>query len=217
MRTYGQRPNIGRQAAIPSTFTAMCSACSPRWHDVQMAGSRLLTAHDYIVSISGGEFLLCSCLCPEEDYPLDDLPELDWDELPELVQRAAEADGIAQIPVEFSFSGTLAVLSPHQHIFEMPLRAEVWDGPPPDDIAGWPEAFEAHLDVDPHGLIFDSMSRVRLGVPPGGYHALITRREFAIPGWRGSAIPGDSWRIRLWPSGGPQAPRRLTGRYAPPQ
>jgi hypothetical protein len=188
-------------------------------NDVQMADSRLLTAHDYVVPLDHGQFWLSSCLCPEEDYPLEDLPELAWDELGDLLQQAQETDGIAQIPVEFSFSGTVLVLSPHQNNFKMPLRAEVWDGPPPDDIADWPEAFEVHLDVDPHGVNFTSpaMSTVRLDIPAGGYHALITGRGFVAYGWPGSTTPGDSWRIRLWPSTGPQAPRRLSAWHAPGQ
>jgi hypothetical protein len=127
----------------------------------------------------------------------------------EMVVRAIESDGIAQVP------GLLLVLSPHQNNFEMSLRVEVWDGPPPDEAAGWPEAFEAHLDVDEGGLIYDSppggnVHQVALRVPAGGYHALITGRGFVAHGWPGSTTPGDSWRIRLWPSTGPQAPRRVS-------
>lgn len=190
---------------------------APRSPDVPTADSRLLTSYDHVVALDHGQFWLYSCLCPEEDYPLDDLPELAWDDLPDLGHRANEGDGIAQIPVEYSFSGTLVVLSPHQNNFQMPLRAEIWDGPPPDDLADWPEAFEAHLDVDPHGLYYSSttMSSTRLGVPPGGYHALITGRGFVAHGWPRSTIPGDTWRIRLWPSAGPQQARRLTA-WRPP-
>ncbi len=187
-------------------------------HDVQMADPRLLAADDYIVELDHGQFWLYSCLCPEEDYPLDDLPELAWDDLSDLLQRATEGDGIAQVPVEYSFSGTLLVLSPHQNNFEMPLRVEVWNGPPPEDERGdWPEAFEAHLDIDPHGLCYASptMNATKLDVPPGGYHALITGRGFRAYGWPGSNTPGDSWRIRLWPSTGPQEARRLSAWHAP--
>jgi hypothetical protein len=107
------------------------------------------------------------------------------------------------------------VLSPHQNNFEMPLRVEVWDSAPPDDVAEWPEAFEAHLDVAEDGLIYDSppggnVHQVPLRVPPGGYHSVITGRGFVAHGWPGSSTPGDNWRIRLWPSTGPQAPRRLS-------
>jgi 8-oxo-dGTP pyrophosphatase MutT (NUDIX family) len=124
---------------------------------------------------------------------------------------AIDADGIAQVP------GTLVVLSPHQNNFEMPLRVEVWDGPPPDDTAEWPEAFEAHLEIDPHGLSYNSptMTTVSLGVPPGRYHTLITGRGFVAHGWPGSTTPGDSWRLRLWPSASPQPPRRLSAWHAP--
>lgn len=94
----------------------------------------------------------------------------------------------------------------------MPLRIEVWDGPAPDDTAEWPEAFEAHLEVDEDGLTYESPTdeQVHLRVPFGGYHALITGRGFVAHDWPGSTTPGDNWRIRLWPSTGPQAPRRLS-------
>src|SRR5262249_33800912 len=74
----------------------------------------MISAHDYVVALDHHHFYLYSCLCPEEDYPLGDLPMLAWGELSELGQRAYENDGIAQIPVEYGRSGTLVVLSPHQ-------------------------------------------------------------------------------------------------------
>ena len=177
-----------------------------------MAGSRRLAAHDYVVALDYHQFWLYSCLCPEEDYSLPDLPEVRRDELDDLLDRAHKGDGIAQVPVEYTFSGTLLVVCPHQTNFQMPLRIEVWDGPPPDDTADWPEAFEAHLDVDPHGLYYTSplMSAVRLDVPPGGYHAVITGRGFIARGNTGVPHPPDSWRIRVWPSAGPRAARRLS-------
>jgi hypothetical protein len=126
----------------------------------------------------------------------------------ELVVQAIDSDGIAQVP------GLLLVLCPRQYNFEMSLRVEVWDSPPADDAAEWPEAFEAHLDVTEDGLIYDSppggVNQVPLRVPPGGYHALITGRGFVTHSSPGSTTPGDSWRIRLWPSTGPRAPRRLS-------
>lgn len=185
---------------------------SSRCHHGHVADSELLTSLDYIVPYDHGQFWLCSCLCVEEDYPLDVVALPDYDEMASLDYREIQDEGIWQIPVEYSFSGMLVVLSPHQNNFEMPLRVEVWDGPPPDDITDWPEAFEAHLEVDPHGLYYSSTTggSARLGVPPGGYHALITGRGFVAHGWPGSTTPGDSWRIRLWPSPGPQAPRRLS-------
>lgn len=176
-----------------------------------MAGSRLLTARDYVAPYDNHLFWLTSCLCPAEDHPLDVLPEVDWDTQPGLIDRAHGRGGIAQIPVEYSFSGVVVVVSPHQTNFERPLRVETWDGPPPDDTREWSEAFEAHLDVDPHGLLYSSTPGMfRLDVPPGGYHAVITGRGFIARGNTGVAVPGDNWRIRLWPSPGPPAPRRLS-------
>jgi hypothetical protein len=177
-----------------------------------MVGSRLLSSHDYIAPYDHHQFWLSSCLCPEEDYSLGDLPELAWDQLSDLVDSAIAGDGIAQTPVEYDSSGLLVVLSPHQTNLEMPLRVEVWDGTAPDDLADWPEAFEAHLEFDPHGLYYSSTmtETVKLSVPPGSYHALITGRGFVAHGNPGLPHPGDSWRIRLWPSAGPQEARRLS-------
>ena len=177
-----------------------------------MADSRLLTSHDYVVGLDHHQFYLSSCLCAEEDYPLDNDPADTMFAEPDLLHRANEGDGIAQIPVEYTFSGTLLLLQPQQYNSQMPLRVEVWDGPPPDDTADWPEAVEAHLEVDPHGLYYTStLGRgARLDVPPGGYHALITGRGFIAYGSEGAHAPDVNWRIRLWPSLGPQAARRLS-------
>lgn len=185
-----------------------------------MADPHLLTAKDYVAPYDHGQFWLYSCLCPEEDYALDEPPVPDYDALGELNYRELRRDeGIWQSPAESSSSSTLVVLSPHQTNLERPLRLEIWNGPPPDDTADWPEAFEAHLDVDPHGLYYTSpmMAAVKLHVPPGAYHALITGRGFIARGNPGVPHPGDSWRIRLWASPGSQAPRRLSAWRAPGQ
>jgi hypothetical protein len=168
-----------------------------------MAGSGLLSAQDHVVVLDYGQFYLRTYRGPNAD-PDADLPEIV--EIVEIVGQAINAEGIAQSP------DTLVVLSPHQNNFEMPLRVEVWDAPPPDDTAEWPEAFEAHLDVRDGGLAYESPTAdfTPLEVPPGAYYALITGRGFVARGWPGSTTPGDSWRIRLWPSAGPQAPRRLS-------
>jgi hypothetical protein len=164
----------------------------------RMLEPRLVVAEDHVVALDNGQLHLLQLSASDE--PIDYY---------QVVVRASESDGIAQVP------GLLLVLSPHQSNFEMSLRVEVWDGPPPDDAAEWPEGFEAHLDVAEDGLIYDSppgggVHQVPLRVPPCAYHALITGRGFIANGWPGSIAPGDSWRIRLWPSTGPQAPRRLS-------
>jgi hypothetical protein len=124
-----------------------------------------------------------------------------------IVNLGAEAwgTGIAQVGT------TTVVVSPHQNNFAMPLLIEVWDGPPPEDFDDWEEAFEVHLEVGPDGLVYESptLDFVELPVPQGSYRAVITGRGFVGDGWPGSTEPGDSWRIRLWPSKGPAEPRRL--------
>jgi hypothetical protein len=170
-----------------------------------MVVARLLYAEDLVVGLDYGHFYLRTYR--EEDMDLDDDPEIT-----EIIGWANDNDGIAQTP------RTVVVISPHQNNFAMPLRLEAWSGPPPDDTADWPEAFEVHLDIGNWGdLSYDSPPEhnMELNVVPGAYHALITGRGFVQRGWPGSTTPGDSWRIRVWPSDGPQAPRRLSAWHAP--
>lgn len=130
----------------------------------------------------------------------------------DLQALEASADGIG-IAV-----GVVSVSSPHQNNFAMPLQVEVWSGDPPSDLDEWQEAFELHLDVGEYGLVYGSptMDYVPLPVLPGSYHALITGRGFVAIGWPGSTTPGDSWRIRVWPSSGPSRPARLREYAEPP-
>ena len=122
-----------------------------------------------------------------------------------LLERAQDGDGIAQD------GGLVVVVSPHQNNFEMPLRVEVWEARPLDDLDEWEEAFDAYLEVDQPGLAYESptMDFVDLKVPPGSYHALITGRGFVADGWPGSTEPGDRWRIQLWPDTVRVSPRRV--------
>jgi hypothetical protein len=150
------------------------------------------SADDLVVALDYGQFYLRTT---EED------PELAVD----LLDEAHDADGIAQQ------GGLVVVESPHQNNFEMPLRVEVWTAPPDGDIEEWEEAYEVHLDVGDDGLTYESptLGITPLPVPPGSYHVIITGRGFVGYGWPGSTTPGDSWRIRLWPSDGPSRPTRL--------
>jgi hypothetical protein len=94
----------------------------------------------------------------------------------------------------------------------MPLRVEVWDRTPPDDLDEWDEAFEGPLEVDSAGeLSFDSptLLQVRCVVPPGRYRILVVGRGIVAAGWPGSTKPGDSWRVQLSPADGDVPLRRL--------
>ncbi len=164
-----------------------------------MTGAILSASHDLVVALDYGHFYLWTRVSDDLDLPL------------RLLERAHGAgDGVGQ------GEGLLLVLSPHQNNFDMQLRVEVWESRPPDDLAAWEEAFEAHLDVDETGIRYESptLSSASIDVPRGSYHALITGRGFVGLGWPGSTTPGDSWRIRLWPSDGPADARRLR-RFAP--
>jgi hypothetical protein len=152
----------------------------------------LVASQDFVVELDYGQFYLHTAR-NEAELPLA------------VLERAQDGDGIAQD------GGLVVILSPHQNNFDMPLRVEVWDSAPPDDLEEWEEAFEAHLDVNQYGLVFESptLDFIDLAVPPGSYYALITGRGFVAHGWPGSTEPGDHWRLRLWPSGGPARAGRL--------
>jgi hypothetical protein len=156
-------------------------------------GAELSSSEELVVSLDYSQFYLHTA---EED------PDLAVD----LLGDAQNGDGIAQQ------GGLVVVESPHQNNFEMPLRVEVWTAPPEDDLDEWQEAFEVHLDVGDDGLNYESptLDITPLPVPPGSYHAIITGRGFVGHGWwPGSTTPGDAWRVRLWPSRGPDQPARL--------
>ena len=120
----------------------------------------------------------------------------DWD--PDAESRAGDvaqsSGGIGQI------GQLILVLSPHQSNIAMPLRVEVWDASPPDDLDAWQEAFEASLRVGARGLIYTSptMSEHHVAVPVGRYRLRVTGRGFVARGWPGPTEPGDEWRLQLW-------------------
>jgi hypothetical protein len=127
-----------------------------------------------------------------------------WSHVLDALDSARDGIGIAD--------GVVTIHSPHQNNFDMPLRTEVWSAEPPSDLDDWQEAFEVHVDVGDYGLVYDTPTLElysTLPVPPGSYHLLITGRGFVAIGWPGSTSPGDSWRLRLWPSDGPVHPARL--------
>ncbi|WP_380156099.1 hypothetical protein [Kineococcus sp. R86509] len=158
-----------------------------------MDQAHLLDAHDHLVAMNYGQFELWT------DYWSDDL------DTEAVLQRALNGNHIAQE------DHLLIITCPHQNNFEMPLRLERWDAAPQEDLQDWQEAYEAHVSVNEYGLYYQSptLEGTQLPVPAGEYHALITGRGFISRGWPGSTAPGDAWRIRLWPSSGPDAPRQL--------
>jgi hypothetical protein len=161
-------------------------------HTSSVSAAVLSWSEDLVVALDYGQFYLHT---DEED------PELAVD----LLDVAQASDGIAQR------AGLVVVVSPHQNNFAMPLRIEVWTAEPDGDLDEWEEAFETHIDVGDEGLTYESptLDLTPIAVPPGSYHALITGRGFVAHGWPGSTEPGDSWRIRVWPSPGPSRARRL--------
>jgi hypothetical protein len=109
----------------------------------------------------------------------------------------------------------LLILSPHQSNFAMPLRIELWQQPPPADLDGWQEVFEAPLDITDAGLTYESptMTDRWWNVPEGHYVARISGRGFVAHAWTGS---GESWLVQLWPGTAEVEPRRLRAWTPPP-
>ncbi|CAI7975374.1 hypothetical protein FRAHR75_1870003 [Frankia sp. Hr75.2] len=132
-----------------------------------------------------------------------------WDEIDpvQIIHDAINTDGVAQ------GGPLLVVLSPHQCNFAVTLRVERWSAQPAGDLDAWQEAFSASIDVDEFGLLYESTTTIqnlRLEVPAGRYTALITGRGFVHRGWPGSTMPGDEWRVQLWPrDGAHREPARL--------
>jgi len=118
------------------------------------------------------------------------------DDVPALAERAIAGDGIAR------GLGTVVIMSPHQNNFAMSLTVEQWDGVPPDDLADWQEGYLTSLDVDQHGLMYQSPTPdgYLLDLPAGTWQARITGRGFVNRGWPGTTTPGDTWRIQAWPT-----------------
>lgn len=159
--------------------------------DTWAVSAELTSSTDLIVGLDYGQFTL-------------ETGESDPDLATERLEVAVE-DGIAQR------DDLVVIVSPHQNNFAMPLQVEVWTSEPANDLHEWEEAFEVHLDVGEQGLLYGSptMDYMPLAIPSGSYQALISGRGFAGHGWPGSTHPGDSWRIRVWPSGAASTPRRL--------
>jgi hypothetical protein len=155
---------------------------------------------DLVVRLDYGHFSLTGTYQP---MPVGDAAA----EPLRLLEEAIRGQGIAGT----EGNEYVVVLSPHQNNFAMPMRVEVWAAEPPDDVDGWEEAFLTGLLVGPDGLAYDTptLEGTAIPVPPGRYAVRITGRGFVNHGWPGSTIPGDEWRLQLWPATGPIRPRRL--------
>lgn len=150
-----------------------------------MDTAALVSSWDLLVGMDHGQFLLCT----QEPH------ELDPRDLGRVVAAARSGPGIA------AHFGTVVVTSPHRRNLAMPLRVEVWDGQPADDLDDWQEAFELDLDVKKTGLIFDSPGQpsFKIPVPAGEQHVRVTAIGFSQHDHPDADSPGDRWRIQLWP------------------
>jgi hypothetical protein len=164
-----------------------------------------LIHHDLTVGMDYGSFVLRGSAEAMEDAD---------DEA--LFDVATAGDGVA------ADGSTILVLCRHQNNFAMPLRVEVWDREPDDDVVGWDDAFEAGLEVGADGELWyesPTLPPVHCVVPPGTYRVRVAGRGIHTAGWPGSTTPGDSWRVQLWPATGPVAARRIgrpaAGRHRP--
>ncbi|MEV8516038.1 hypothetical protein [Dactylosporangium sp. NPDC051484] len=152
----------------------------------------LLQVDDRIVTLDYGQFCLVGTAGQSGDYMA-------------YLETAIAGAGIA------GDDYAVVVCSPHQNNFEMPLRVEVWDGPPPNDQAEWDEVFRCGLVVGNEGLYYQSTiaQEVVFDVPASTYSVLICGRGFVNRGWPGSVTPGDVWRVQMWPSNDRPIPARV--------
>ncbi|MFF5225114.1 hypothetical protein [Dactylosporangium sp. NPDC000521] len=156
-----------------------------------MTTANLLRVHDRIVTMDHGQFCLVGIPGGSGDYM--------------TYLEAALIEGIA------GDDHAVVVCPPHQNNFEMPLRVELWSGPPADDQAAWQEVFRCCLTVGEDGMYYQSSAaeEVTFDVPGGTYTMSICGRGFVNRGWPGTTTPGDLWRIQMWRSIAMSPPARV--------
>ena len=120
---------------------------------------------DLEVELDFGQFYLVGGTAFDEDW--------DPDGEQKALDVALSSDGIGQT------GQLIVVLSPHQMNSSMPLRVEIWDAVPPDDLDAWEEAFEASVRVGARGLTYTSATTPShtVPVPVGRYRQRVAGRQ----------------------------------------
>lgn len=115
------------------------------------------------------------------------------DSVYELVETALHGDKWA------SNGRSIVVVTPVEYNFDMPVRIEVWNAPPPVDLADWAIHITAELEVSSNMLQLESTSGEPRStpIPNGHYFVEIAGRNFPS---QLSPEQNEQWRIRLWPN-----------------
>ncbi|WP_141718094.1 hypothetical protein [Nocardia altamirensis] len=120
-------------------------------------------------------------------------------DLPDVVDRAID-DGLYAITA----GGNMVVLSPHQYNSAMLIDFELFDRAQHPDRDEWQVVIDATTTIDDQGELWissaTSSSHDPLLIAPGSYHIEISGRGLRFEGQLHSTNPGDTWRIRMWPS-----------------
>lgn len=145
-------------------------------------GARSVQVHDLVVSYGHSQFSLFGGPFDGDPYP--------------VLLEALEGEGVA------SNGALMAVLSPQQWNFHMPLRIEQWDEEPVADLPEWQVVFQAPLTISNGSMIYVPTEglEARIPLPTGQYQVRVSGRGFTTFGMP-DLEPQDSWRIQLWPSG----------------
>lgn len=133
------------------------------------------------------------------------------DSVYDLVEAALQGEKWA------SNGRSIVVITPVEYNFDMPVRVEVWDGPPPTDLADWTMHNTTELQVSSNTLQLESTSGEprATAVPNGHYLVEVAGRRFPSSL---STKKSEQWRIRLWltPSHKPKNDRSIAGEaYGP--
>ncbi|WP_147139330.1 hypothetical protein [Nocardia ninae] len=121
------------------------------------------------------------------------------EELPEVVDRASD-HGLYAITA----GGNIVVLSPHQYNFAMRVDLELFDRPQHPDRTDWQVVLDETTTIDDRAQLWitsaTSTSDVPIAIAPGTYHIEISGRGLRFVGQPDSTMPGDVWRVRMWPA-----------------
>lgn len=150
-----------------------------------------LLARDLVVSADHGQIYIYSpgAFGETADEFGDDSPYLTALDDAEDSRRFVGAAG-----------GIIDLLTPGQWNWETPMRVEVWNVEPADDMSGWDHEVDADLDVPDGQLVFEGSGdgpSHTTEVPAGRYRARVSGRGFTYLGHAG-AEGDDSYRLRLW-------------------
>jgi hypothetical protein len=162
-----------------------------------MADARMLSTTRIAIGMDYGQFSVHGAAGGRDDL--------------ELLEEARAS------PPSASDGGIVVVLSPHQNNFDMAIDIEVWDAAPASDRGEWDQVSLHPFRVDPRAKLYlesPTLDGVWVDVAAAVDAVVdvieISGRGFVNHGWPGSTEPGDTWRIRLWPSDGePLAPPRV--------